>query len=66
MKVLAWFVIVWAVIGSYAFSWYVLDTARHEIALMEQHLQTEADALTRELEAKVIERIFQEGRRKVR
>jgi hypothetical protein len=62
-RVLGIFLLVWAVIGSYAYSWYVLDQSRHEMELLEQRMQTDADMYTRELEAKLVEKIFKEGRR---
>jgi hypothetical protein len=49
---------VWAIIGSYAYTWYVLDTTRHEMELLEGRFQTEADILTRELEEKYVQGLF--------
>jgi hypothetical protein len=60
------FITTWLIIGSYAYSWYVLDQSRHELQLMEQRFQNEADRFTQELEAKLVEKIFKEGRRRAK
>jgi hypothetical protein len=54
--------VVWAIIGSYAFTWYVLDTTRYERELQEGRFQTEADILTRELEEKYVQGLFKKKR----
>lgn len=54
--------LVAAVIGNWLYTQAMVAELRWEMELMEQHLQTDVDVVERELEAKLVQRVFEQKR----
>jgi hypothetical protein len=58
MRLARFLILFFMIMGSYFYTWYKADVAKHDLELLESRMQLEATLLTQELEGKLIQELF--------